>query len=147
MLNVTTPSKEDALQFALMIKSGMPTLHAIQYFFSGDEDPERLKFEHDRWLRSQTLKDAIDHVQGKPWKDMSLNEQINFAIEKHYAELAYFLYSHNYAELVGAERQKADICRSSLETKLAGMSGKMTPITQWFDDVKTGKVKLPYYAV
>ena len=136
-------NKSSATQFALMLKSGMPSTDAIQYFFDDEQDPERLRFEHDRWIRSGLVRDAVDAVQGKKWSAMTLQEQIQFAIDKHYAELAYFLYSHNYSTLSGAERQKADTCRQALEAKLAGMAGKMTPLTAWFDDVRSGRIKLP----
>lgn len=145
--NSDRPSKDEALQLALMINAGMPTLEAMRYFYPED-DPERVKFEHDRWMRSSHVKAAVKHVQyGKNWQEMSLDERIKFAVDKHYSELAYFLYTHNYATLSGAERQKADICRAALEAKLAGTAGKMDALTSWFDDVKTGRVKLPTVAV
>lgn len=140
------PTKQEALQLALMLTAGMPTLDAVRYFYPDDE-PERVKFEHDRWLRSNHVKSAVKTVQnGKSWQEMSLDERIKFAIDKHYSELAYFLYTNNYATLTGADRQKADVCRAALEAKLAGTSGKMDALTSWFDDVKSGKVKLPFVA-
>ena len=79
---------------------------------------------------------------GKSWQEMSLEERIHFSIDKHYSEMAYFLYSHNYSQLVGTDRQKADICRQALEAKIAGTAGKMGPLEQFWADIKTGKVTL-----
>lgn len=139
-----SPSKDEALQLALMVTAGMPTIEAIKYFYPSEPDPERIRFEHDRWMRTDEVKRAIKHVQGgKNWQEMSLEERIKFAVDKHYSELAYFLYTNNYATLTGADRQKADICRAALEAKLAGTAGKMDALTSWFDDVKSGRVKLP----
>lgn len=137
------PTKDEALQLALMLNAGMPSSDAIRYFFSPDEDPQRLQFEHERWLRSEAVQKALLQVMGKAWQDMSLDERVKFAVDKHYAEMAYFLYAHNYGELVGTEKQKADTCRQALEAKLAGSAGKMNALSQWFEDVRVGRVKLP----
>lgn len=136
------PTKDDALSLALMLGAGMPSADAIRYFFPPDEDPARLQFEHERWMRSDAVQRALLQVMGKAWQEMSLEERIKFAVDKHYAEMAYFLYAHNYGELVGADKQKADTCRQSLEAKLAGSAGKMNALSTWFEDVRTGKVKL-----
>lgn len=143
---VSRPGREEALQLALMLVAGMPSLDAIRYFYPED-DAERVRFEHDRWMRSYNVRSAVKQVQnGKSWQDMSLDERVKFAVDKHYSELAYFLYTNNYNTLTGQDRQKADICRAALEAKLAGTSGKMDALTSWFDDVKSGRVKLPFVA-
>lgn len=143
LLSNPRPTKEEALQFALMLKAGMPASSAIWYFFDDpDEDPTRVQFELERWVRSKTVRAAINIVQGKSWEKMTLAEQIQFAIDKHYAELAYFLYSHNYSELSGQDKSKADTCRAALEAKLAGMAGKMDALSRFFEDVRLGVVKL-----
>lgn len=137
------PSREEALQVALMLKSGMPSLDALAYFYPDlVTSPELLKAEHDRWMRAEQVGKAIIKLQGGPWQEMPLDEQIRFALDKVYAEKAYFLYSHNYALLVGADRQKADTCRQVLEAKIAGTAGKMDAFAAWVDDIRQGKVKL-----
>jgi hypothetical protein len=75
------------------------------------------------------------------WQEMSLQERIQYAIDKHYAEMAYFLYSRNYADLQGAEKAKADTCRMTLEAKLAGMAGKLDALSQFYADLASGKIK------
>lgn len=141
---MTRPTIEEAYQFALMIKNGYPTKAAIQYFYPDELDHSFLLAEHDKWTRSKTIRDAVKAVQGnKEWVDMPPDEQIRFAINKHYCEMAYFLYSHNYSELAGAEKVKADTCRVSLEAHLAGTSGKMDPLNEWLRDLKNGSLKLP----
>lgn len=138
---IQPPTKIEALQFALMLASGMPQIDVIAYFFP-DLTPTDLKVELDRWTQAPTVRTAILAQMGKAWQDMSLEERIQFAIDKHYSEMAYFLYSHNYSQLVGNDRQKADICRSALEAKIAGTAGKLGPIESFWHDIKTGKVKL-----
>lgn len=145
MLDITPnphPTQEEALSFAMMLQSGMPSQDAIRYFFDPSDDPERVRFEHERWLRSDELQSALKQLMGRAWQEMSLDERVKFAIDKHYAEMAYFLYAHNYGELVGHDKQKADTCRQALEAKLAGSAGKMSALDMWFQDVKSGKVQL-----
>ena len=125
-----------------MLHSGMPALDALQYFFPEETDSQILLASLKEWTHSKGVQTATLALQGKAWQDMTLEEKITLSVDKHYAELAYFLYSHNYAQLVGADRQKADICRQALEAKLAGTSGKLGPIEAFWNDLRTGKVKL-----
>lgn len=139
--NPTGIDKDEALQFALILSSGIPHIDAIQYVRPGLEAAE-YKAELGRWLGDKRVESAILHLQGKSWQDMSLEERIKFAIDKHYTEMAYFLYSHNYSELDGPSRGKADTCRQVLEAKIAGMSGKMDALTSFWADVQTGKINI-----
>lgn len=130
--------KDQAQQFALILTSGVPPLEALRYMLPDMPDGE-LKAELQRWMRDPAVQKAILALQGKAWEGMSLEERITFAVEKHYSEVAYFLYAHNYADLVGAERQKADTCRQVLEAKLAGLAGKMDALTRFYDDLMKGR--------
>jgi hypothetical protein len=140
---VLSPTKEQALQLALMLQSGMPSEDAVTYFVTDATiSPADIVAMHDRWMRSDTLKSAVLELQGKPWQDLGLEERIKLAIDKHYSEMAYFLYSRNYATLGGQEKAKADTCRTALEAKLAGMAGKMDALSRFWDDIAGGKLKL-----
>lgn len=134
--------QEAAEQFALILSSGVPQLDALRYLRPG-VDTHTLQDELSSWMEDKRVQRAILALQGKSWESMGLEERLRFAIDKHYTEAAYFLYSHNYATLGGAEKQKADTCRSVIEAKLAGMAGKMDALTHFFDDLLTGKVALP----
>ena len=133
-------TKETALQFALIISSGMPHSEAIRYFCEPEEEPfAKLKV----WSMSPLVAQATLSIQKKSWQDMTLSERIKCAIDLHYSQMAYFLYSHNYVEVAGTDKQKADTCRQALEAKLAGMAGKMDALTSFWSDVANGTVKLP----
>lgn len=135
--------KETARQFAILRSSGIPELEVMNYFAEEGQTIADLRTQLGYWLRSKTVQDAILMIQGKPWEDMSLEEKIKNSIDKHYTEVAYFLFSHNYAELEGAGRTKADICRQVLETKLAGMSGKTDALSKFWADMASGAIKVP----
>ena len=133
------PTPEQAYQFALMLQAGMPASDAIRYFF---EAPDQ-KAMCDRWLASRELAKAVRTLQrDKGWQEMSTEERIQLAVDKNYNEMAYFLYAHNYSELAGAERAKADICRQALEARIAGTAGKLDAITRFWDDIRSGRVTL-----
>jgi hypothetical protein len=73
---------------------------------------------------------------------MDLMEKIRYSIDRHYAQMAYYLYTHNYSELTAAEKSKADTARQVLEAKLAGRAGKETPLEAFTRDLLEGKLKL-----
>ena len=136
------PDKLDAQQFALMMQAGMPSSDAIRYFYPDIEDALALSKIHRRWMASPKVGAAVVTLQGKNWQDMTLDERIQTSINLHYGQLAYLLYSRNYVELSGPEKAKADTARVALEAKLAGSAGKLGPIEAFWDDIRTGKVKL-----
>lgn len=134
------PTADEAQQFAVMLTAGMPPEEAILYFF--DEKDNALA-AIDRWMKAKTVRSAITQLQGgKTWQTMSLDERIQFALEKHYTELSYYLFSRNYVTLQGADKAKADTARTTLEVKQAGLAGKTEPLAMFWADVKSGKVKL-----
>jgi hypothetical protein len=140
---LSSPNPDAAHQYAVILSSGMPSSEAIRYFLPEDvqTEAEILAF-HDKWMTRNDVRQAIITLQGKPWQEMTLEEMISFTLDKTYKEAAYFLYSHNYAEVIGAEKTKMDDCRKILELKLAGMSGKMTALDQFYSDLKNGLVGL-----
>jgi hypothetical protein len=73
---------------------------------------------------------------------MTLEEKIKTATDNHYAQLAYFLFSHNYSDLGTTDKAKADTARQALEAKLAGTAGKGDALSQFFSDINSGKIKL-----
>ena len=141
------PTREEALKFATLMHAGIPSEEAIWFFFldlsHSPEDLAKLRVEHDRWLRSKAVKDAIREVRGWDWEHLTLDEMVKFAVDKTYREMAYFLHSRNYASLAAADRQKADTCRQALEAKLAGTAGKTTDLAQFTEAVLKGTLKIP----
>lgn len=130
-----TPSDEQAYALAVMLTSGMPSHVAFSYFLEPEIDAIAAAQYQNLWLKSKNLQKAILKLQGKAWQEMSLEERVKYAVDKHYGEMAYYLYAHNYSELSGAEKTKADTCRAVLEAKLAGMAGKVDPLSKLYDDL------------
>lgn len=136
------PTHETALEFALLLSTGVPSHEAIRYFAPDDTPPPELARQHEHWVGSHAVRQAIVKLQGKAWQEMEPMERLKIAVEKHYAELAYFLYSHNYSDLMGAEKTKADTCREAIERKISGTAGKDDAFSRYLTDVMSGKVKL-----
>lgn len=132
---------EIARQLALMLKSGMPLQHAMVYFMPDATEGERNSVAAG-WTRSKLLQQAVREIEGDDWQNLSLEVRIQNAIDKHYSELAYFLYTHNYTDVAGLDKTKSDTARSVLETKLAGLAGKASPLEAFWNDLRQGKAKL-----
>lgn len=139
-----SPSKEEAIQFATMLHVGVPPSQAILYFASEEEaaDPTFLIELRDAWLKHREVGKEVNRLQGGNWEDLSLEQRIQIALDKNYAEKAFFLYSNNFNEVSGADYTKLQEARKVLEAKMAGTSGKLNVLDQFMEDVKTGKVKL-----
>ena len=137
-----TPDKDSAFQFAVMLQAGLPAAQAILYFLPPDVDPGEAALTCRKWLSSSTVKTASAKLLGKSWTDMTLDEKIKVALDHHYAGLAYFLFSHNYTDLGQQEKLKADTARQALEAKMAGVAGKTDALSQFFNDINSGKIVL-----
>jgi hypothetical protein len=135
------PTEEQALQFAVMISAGLPASEAILYFIES-EDPAELAMLLKRWTRSKAVKRALSSLHRKPWQDMTLDERMRAALEQHYNGLAYMLFSNNYLEANSTDKGKLDTARAAIESKLAGTAGKLDALSQFYDDVNSGKLKL-----
>jgi len=135
------PTESQALQFAIMLTSGLPASEAILYFLDS-EDPAEIGLVLSKWQRSRQVKKAMLSLMVKPWHEMTLDERMHYALDLHYSSLAHFLFSHNYAEIGAVDKAKADTARQAIEAKLAGMAGKTDALSRFFDDIKAGTIKL-----
>lgn len=136
------PTKEEAEQFALMLHVGLPPIDAILYFLDEEEasDPSLVEQAAFKWSRNPAVARESERLMGGAWEEMSLDQRIKKAVEKHYAEKAYFLFSRNYSLLEGAELTKAQAALRVLEQRMAGTSGQATPMEEFYRDLQAGKL-------
>lgn len=132
--------RSQAWQFAIMLQAGMPAEEIIVYFFP-DADQHSLTKVLQSWLGSKVLREAVEELQGGEWAKLSAEERMQKAIDKHYAELGYLLYSRNYITAQGLDKTKLDTARSVLEAKLAGVAGQATPMERFWDDMRAKAAK------
>lgn len=86
------------------------------------------------WQRDPLLLQAMTDHNGAEWQDLDAERRLQLAIDKHMAELAYFLYSHNYASLVGKDVDKADNARGAIMDYLTAKGGD--PDAPWMKHLK-----------
>ena len=135
------PTQDEAVQYAIMINAGLPAEDAIRYF-TDSEDPAEVATLLRKWQRSAAVRRAMHQLMGKTWQEMTLDERITYALNQHYSNLAYLLFSQNYLTANPTEKSKMDAARVALEAKAAGLAGKGDALTRFFDDLHTGKLML-----
>ena len=129
-------TKAEAEQFAQMVLSGAPVAEVVRYFWEEEMPEEVLAACEEAWpLQPEVLAAVRLMTGGAPWHQMSDPARLDSALKKHYSEMAYFLWTTNYAECEGGEKLKSDTCRQAIETKLAGMAGRESPLAQFYQDV------------
>lgn len=136
------PTSDQAFQFALMLKAGLPASDAIRYFTDEQDSLIVSQLLRD-WRESRAVREAQLKLMGKSWQNMSLDEQISAGLNQQYSSMAYLCFSCNYIEASASDKAKLDTARVALEAKQAGTSGQANPIEQFFADIKAGKVVLP----
>jgi hypothetical protein len=135
------PNEEQALQFAIILSAGLPPSEAIRYF-AISEDPAEIMQQLRKWMSSKAVRQAQNKLLGKQWQDLPLEERIKLSLDRHYSGMAWILFSQHYAEADSSMKGKLDAARQALEAKMAGTSGKMDALSQFFDDINRGRVKL-----
>jgi hypothetical protein len=123
-----------------MLRSGLPAAQAILYFVE-TEDPGELMLALRKWQRSIAVRRAMASLLEKPWTEMSAEEAMRAGLEIHYRQLATLLHSENYIDADPQTKGKMDAARVAIEAKLAGQAGKMNALEQFYDDLRTGRVK------
>lgn len=137
------PTADQAVQFALMMHSGLPPYDALGYFVE-DMHPDAQRDLSVRWSRDKRVKAELDKLRGGKWETLKPDERIRIALDKTYTEMAVTLMKYNLVELNNpASLAKMNTCRVALEQKLAGMAGQMTEVSKFWDDLSSGKVVLP----
>lgn len=124
---------DEATVLAQLLHAGVPMQRATDVFIQDGEDA---KIAGRTWSRQAEVQDAIRALDdGKSWHELSDAERHARALRRHYASLSFYLWSTNYAELVGEARSKADAARVALEQKLAGTSGQRDSLHEFYQDV------------
>ena|SRR3990167_1912016 len=127
---------EQAEEFARIVLSGVPTHQAARYFLPATVEPDEVRdAAHDFYSQVEVQASLEKLTGGVPWQRLTKEDRLAIALDKHYAELAFFLWSHNYADLDGAGKQKADTCRQALEAKVAGTAGKGNAMERFYEDL------------
>ena len=132
----------EAQQFALLLMAGVSPASAATYFLPSKVQDEALQEAAQTWCHQREVMKHVEAMSGGPWEKLTKEQRLQVALDKMYAEMAFFLWSHSYGDLQGLDRQKADTCRAALEAKLAGTAGKGNAIERFYEDLlKLGGAK------
>ena len=137
-------SEANAHAFARMIHAGAPAEEAAKYFVTAHATREDILAAAQDWALQPDVVSAYEALSGgQKFEDFTdRDERRRYALEKHYDEMAFVLYSTNYAQLTGTDKTKADTCREALEKKLAGLAGKDPLMDFWTDLLRTKKPQM-----
>ena len=120
----------------MILLSGAPVTDAVRYFLPATASDADRAVATEQWPAQAEVLEAIQrYTGGEAWHQMADQDRMSVALKKHYNEMAYYLWTANYAEMTGNEKLKADTCRVALETKLAGMAGQESPLARFYHDM------------
>ena len=129
-------SAREAVDFAAMVLSGAPVAEVVPYFCASGVAEDLLLQCEEAWPMQPSVLAAIEAQSGGvPWHKLGDDQRLDVSLRKHYNEMAYFLWTTNYAACDGASKLKADTCRSALEAKVAGMAGQESPLARFYHDL------------
>lgn len=135
------PNDVEAVDFATIVRSGLPPTHAILYFIPLEDPGEIEKWSH-RWMGCRAVNNAMNKLQGKKWQDMTTQERMDIALDLHYNQLSTTLYANNYIIASETDKKKMDSARQAIEAKNAGLAGQQGGLEMFYADLRAGRVKI-----
>lgn len=118
-------TKDTAEQFVRVLAAGVPAADALVYFAPehfAAITPEQIATWQRDWLTAHIVIRAFNSLNGGAWETLDKDRRLELAVDKTLAELAYFLYTHNYQECYGIELTKHDAARKDLMTYIKARS-------------------------
>lgn len=135
---------QTALELVKLIHSGIPGVLCLSYiapqFYDTQTDKQRATWLAD-WQRHPLMAKAAAHFNKAEWQDLDGDARLHIALDKHLAELAYYLYTSDFALLEGLAYKKLADAREALMTHLdASESGDETPFMKAMRDLLADKI-------
>lgn len=130
-LTQTPPTEQQAYEFAKLLRSGVPQPDALAYILGPGLDSHTTHSVLGLWLRSAAVRDALAVLNGGAWPALAPEARLDVALDKHYAEMAYFLYTHDFDQATGPELRKLDTAREALELQRTGKLQANSPFMKF----------------
>lgn len=134
-----------ARQLVQLLHAGVPALTCLAYLapdYHAALTLEQRKAWYLALVGSRAVLDAARELNGGDWQTLDADRRLTLALDKHFAELAHYLYTHDYAEADGNEAKKISEARAAITEKLRGDSeGDDTPFTRMMRDLMEGKLR------
>lgn len=141
-LMCSEPSEEQALEFAKLLRAGVPQPDALCYVL-GSVEPGVIEMALPRWMRARRVVDALATLNGGRWPSLEPDARLDIALDKHYAEMAHYLYTHDYETADGPTLKKLDTARASLETLRTGRLEQNSPFVKFLRSILGAKANVP----
>lgn len=139
------PTPEQAHEFAKLLRAGVPHADALCYVL-GAVEPGLVDLALPRWLRSRLVVDALAALNGGRWPALEPDARLDIALDKHYAEMAHYLYTHDYESAEGKDMAKLTVAREALERLRTGRLEQNSPFVKFLRTLlqpKSGTPALP----
>ena len=140
-------TSETAYEFVQLLHAGLSGLDALA--FIAPEYREALAGDAAKsqawllqWSRSRLVLEAATTLNHGQWHKLDAEARLAIALDKHYAELAYFLYTHDWATLQGLDLSRATDARTALAKKLEGREASDdSPMLAFMRALQEGNVR------
>jgi hypothetical protein len=113
--------------------AGLGYADALRYLFP-DLDRAGLRVAYTRYFRSIEYLSALERVNGGAWETLEPKRRLEIALDRHVAEMAYFLITTPFHTLVtgpGGNFEMAREARKVIEAKLGSEGGSNDPLVRF----------------
>jgi len=120
---VPEPTEGQVRLVAAMLEAGIPAADAVDLVAPEIEVGARPLCAESWPILPAVMKERVRLNGGQTWLDMDEKSRITYALKLVYASMAYYLYAHPIAGLVGPALAKATQFTERLEKQQAGNAG------------------------
>lgn len=135
------PTPAQAATFVRLLTAGIPKLEALAYCTRDCPAPTSTDHERTRlqtWGSDPHVVHAVRAANGGEWADLAIEKQTALALDKHLAELAYFVYSHSFENADPATLTKLQDARRALAESQARTGKADSPYAKWLRETTDG---------
>src|SRR3990167_2631937 len=104
-IHVPTMTGPMAALFAKMLNVGCPLERAVHYCVPGI-DKDLAKLTAQQWASDALVHAALTELNGGPWMDLPAETRYKLALDKHTAEVAFYIWAGNFNDIEHAEGLK-----------------------------------------
>lgn len=115
-----------AYEFVKLLSSGIPAARAIAYFapdYYTSIDTAKRRDWLSRWSNDVVVATAAAKFNSGQWQELEKDARLQIALDKHLAELAYYLYTTTFAEAEGGELRKLTDAREAIMAVIKSQEG------------------------
>lgn len=90
-------TEDRAVLWAKLLFAGCPPMQAVIFFVQGltiEQQKEALRL----WSTHPLTQKAVNDLQGGSWLDLTNEQRVRIAYDKHIAEVAFYVHSHSFVQ-------------------------------------------------